>query len=53
VGQPRDGNNSAKYAIYDTDHRELDIRFIPYDIASAVAKIKAAGLPEAHANRLW
>lgn len=53
VGQPRDGNNNAKYTVYDTDHRELDIRFIPYDIAAAVAKIKAAGLPEAHANRLW
>jgi predicted phosphodiesterase len=53
VGQPRDGNNNAKYAIYDTDRRELDIRFVPYDIATTAAKIKAAGLPESHANRLW
>jgi predicted phosphodiesterase len=53
VGQPRDGNNNAKYAIYDTDDRELEIRYIPYDIAAAVSKIKAAGLPESHANRLW
>jgi predicted phosphodiesterase len=53
VGQPRDGNNNAKYAIYDTDRKELDIRFVPYDIATTVAKIKAAGLPDSHAKRLW
>lgn len=53
VGQPRDGNNNAKYVIYDTERRELEVRFVPYDIAATVAKIKAAGLPESHANRLW
>ncbi|MEJ2156350.1 MAG: metallophosphoesterase family protein [Desulfobacteraceae bacterium] len=53
VGQPRDGNNNAKYAIYDTDLRQLEIRFVPYDIAAAVAKIQAAGLPQTHADRLW
>ena len=53
VGQPRDGNNNAKYIIWDTDTDCLDIRFVPYDIASVVKKIMDAGLPEAHANRLW
>jgi predicted phosphodiesterase len=53
VGQPRDGNNNAKYVIYDEETSVLEIRFIPYDIATTVAKIKAAGLPENHANRLW
>ena len=53
IGQPRDGNNNAKYAIFDTESRQLEIRFVAYDIAATVAKIKAAGLPEAHANRLW
>ncbi len=53
VGQPRDGNNNAKYAIYDSRRNQLEIRFIPYDIAATVAKIKAAGMPENHANRLW
>lgn len=53
VGQPRDGNNNAKYAIYDTESHELEIRFVSYDIAATVAKIKAVGLPESHANRLW
>lgn len=53
VGQPRDGNNNAKYVTYDTDRREIEVRFIAYDIASVVEKIKAAGLPEVHARRLW
>jgi predicted phosphodiesterase len=53
VGQPRDGNNNAKYAVYDTEANALEIRFIPYDIAATVAKIKAAGLPVNHADRLW
>lgn len=53
VGQPRDGDNKAKYVIWDTVKETIDVRFIPYDIATTVAKIKAAGLPEAHAKRLW
>ena len=53
VGEPRDGNNNAKYAIFDTRDNTLETRFVPYDIATTAAKIKAAGLPENHANRLW
>ena len=53
VGQPRDGTNHAKYIIWDKSKGVIDVRFIPYDIASTVAKIEAAGLPENHAKRLW
>ena len=53
VGQPRDGSNQAKYALFDPDTGELEIRYVDYDIAATVEKIKAAGLPESHANRLW
>jgi predicted phosphodiesterase len=53
VGQPRDGNNKSKYIIWDSFEDTLDVRFISYDIASVVKKIKAAGLPEEHARRLW
>ncbi len=53
VGQPRDGNNNAKYVIWDTETSELDVRFVAYDIAAVVDKIRAAGLPEAHAAKLW
>lgn len=53
IGQPRDGSNHAKYVVWDQDRACVEVRFISYDIAATVAKIKAAGLPEAHANRLW
>ncbi|HSM74921.1 MAG TPA: hypothetical protein VK852_09800, partial [Desulfobacterales bacterium] len=53
VGQPRDGDNRAKYVIWDSREKILTVRFVAYDIARVVRKIKAAGLPEAHADRLW
>ncbi len=53
VGQPRDGNNNAKYVIWDNINHTIDVRFIPYDIAAVVKKILATGLPAAHAVRLW
>ncbi|MCF8049837.1 MAG: metallophosphoesterase family protein [Desulfobacterales bacterium] len=52
VGQPRDGDNRAKYALWDTENHSLEIRFVEYDIASVVRKILKAGLPRAHARRL-
>jgi len=53
VGQPRDGDNNAKYTILDTDADSVEIRFVPYDIASVAEKIIARGLPKSHALRLW
>jgi len=53
VGQPRDGNNNAKYVIWDETEKCIEVRYVPYDIASTVAKIKRAGLPKVHGNRLW
>jgi len=52
VGQPRDDNNNAKYIIWDDKNREIEVRYVPYDIEAVVAKIIAAGLPESHAYRL-
>jgi diadenosine tetraphosphatase ApaH/serine/threonine PP2A family protein phosphatase len=52
VGQPRDGDLRAKYVIWDTAARLLDVRCVPYDARAAAAKIRAAGLPESHARRL-
>jgi predicted phosphodiesterase len=52
VGQPRDGSNCAKYAVFDTEAWTVELRHVPYDIESAVRKILAAGLPPAHAYRL-
>jgi predicted phosphodiesterase len=53
VGQPRDGNNNAKYVIWNSESRKLEVRFIPYDISKTAEKIKALGLPRINADRLW
>jgi predicted phosphodiesterase len=53
VGQPRDGNNNAKYVIWNTSEDSLEVRFVSYDIAAVVSKIMAEGLPKVHADRLW
>jgi predicted phosphodiesterase len=53
VGQPRDDNNNAKYVIWDSAKLNLEVRYVPYDISTVVNKILEAGLPEAHAKRLW
>ena len=52
VGQPRDGNPAAAYAILDTERLELTYCRAPYDIDAAAAKIRAKGLPTWLADRL-
>jgi len=53
VGQPRDGNNNAKYVIWDTSSGTIEVRFVPYDIAATANKIIELGFPELNARRLW
>jgi diadenosine tetraphosphatase ApaH/serine/threonine PP2A family protein phosphatase len=52
VGQPRDEDPRATYAIYDSDSKRAAIRRVNYDIAGVQRKIRRAGLPEMLANRL-
>lgn len=52
VGQPRDGNNYAKYVIFDDQAFELEVRFVAYNVTETIDKIFQAGLPEQHAWRL-
>ncbi len=52
VGQPRDGDARASYVIYAPNDRHVEFRRVPYDIATAQSKIRAAGLPERAAKRL-
>lgn len=52
VGQPRDGNNAASYALIDRDQNTLTFFRVPYDYMSAAKKILAAGLPQRLALRL-
>ena len=53
VGQPRDGNPLAGYAIYDPSSRDLILRRVAYDIDGAAAAIRAVGLPNGLAERLY
>jgi diadenosine tetraphosphatase ApaH/serine/threonine PP2A family protein phosphatase len=52
VDQPRDGDHRAAYGLLDTDTRILSVMRTEYDLASAQAKILAAGLPDVLAQRL-
>jgi diadenosine tetraphosphatase ApaH/serine/threonine PP2A family protein phosphatase len=52
VGQPRDGNPAACYAMLDTARAEITTLRVPYDVEAAAAKILAAGLPARLAERL-
>jgi diadenosine tetraphosphatase ApaH/serine/threonine PP2A family protein phosphatase len=52
VGQPRDGNPAACYALFDDLRNELAFLRVPYDHATAARKIREAGLPDYFAARL-
>jgi diadenosine tetraphosphatase ApaH/serine/threonine PP2A family protein phosphatase len=52
VGQPRDRDPRAAYAIYDTEALIWEPQRIAYDIETVQARIREAGLPEKHALRL-
>ena len=52
VGQPRDGDPRAAYAIYQPTVRLVTLSRVKYDVASAQKKILNAGLPELLALRL-
>jgi predicted phosphodiesterase len=52
VGQPRDGDPQAAYAIYSAEEHLVEFRRVPYDAAKAAEKIRAAGLPDSLAARL-
>jgi diadenosine tetraphosphatase ApaH/serine/threonine PP2A family protein phosphatase len=53
VGQPRDQNPAAAYAILDTEKNEITYLRAAYNIEKAAAKIHAAGLPQMLAARLF
>ena len=52
VGQPRDENPEAAYAVYDVDESMVWIKRVEYDIQKASGKIIKAGLPEILAERI-
>ncbi len=52
VGQPRDGDSRAAYAIADLDRQAVTLYRVAYPIEAAQRKILAAGLPPQLAYRL-
>ena len=52
VGQPRDNDPRACYAIFDSDANMVIMKRVPYDIAGAQHSILEAGLPSFLAERL-
>jgi len=52
VGQPRDGDPRAAYAIVDTTERRVELFRARYRVDDAQAKIVDAGLPDVLAQRL-
>jgi len=52
VGQPRDGDPRAAYAIYDPRDRELLLRRVAYDTSAVCSRVIEAGLPPALGTRL-
>jgi diadenosine tetraphosphatase ApaH/serine/threonine PP2A family protein phosphatase len=52
VGQPRDGNAAACYALADLRAKTITFHRVAYDNYAAARKVRAAGLPEILAYRL-
>jgi len=52
VGQPRDGDPRAAFAMLDTETGVLSLRRVTYPVGIAQRRILDAGLPTSLANRL-
>jgi diadenosine tetraphosphatase ApaH/serine/threonine PP2A family protein phosphatase len=52
VGQPRDGDPAASFAMFDTNSREITWCRVPYDVDTAAGRIRDNGLPLWLADRL-
>jgi predicted phosphodiesterase len=52
VGQPRDRDPRASYAIYDSEKNNVKLYRVPYDIEATQTKMTELGLPKKLASRL-
>ncbi len=52
VGQPRDGDPRASWAVYDSDASRVEIVRVDYPVTETQEKIRSAGLPADLADRL-
>ena len=53
VGQPRDGDPRAAYALLDLDDMSVEERRVAYDIDAVVSAVRDAGLPDRIGQRLY
>ncbi len=53
VGQPRDEDPRAAYAVYDSELDRAWIKRVAYDIEEEARRIRSAGLPTVLADRLF
>jgi diadenosine tetraphosphatase ApaH/serine/threonine PP2A family protein phosphatase len=52
VGQPRDRNPAAAYAMFDSSRQQVTFHRVAYDAAAAAGRIRSCGLPESLAFRV-
>jgi predicted phosphodiesterase len=52
VGQPRDRDPRAAFALYDDETLTWDYRRVEYDVRSVQERMRNAGLPERHIQRI-
>jgi predicted phosphodiesterase len=52
IGQPRDGDPRAAFAIADLDHHVIEFWRVPYDIVAVQTRMREAKLPEVLVQRL-
>jgi predicted phosphodiesterase len=52
VGQPRDRDPRAAYALLDVDKSEIEFRRVEYDIQAVQERMREADLPDRHIDRL-
>jgi predicted phosphodiesterase len=52
IGQPRDGDPRAAFAIADREHGVIEFWRVPYDIAAVQERMRTEGLPEPLISRL-
>lgn len=53
VGQPRDGDPRASFALLDLDALQVECVRVPYDIAESAAAQRAAGFDASFSDRLF
>src|SRR5689334_21103500 len=52
IGQPRDADPRASFAVADLDNQTVEFWRVPYEIGKVQSRMRKAGLPEPLAQRL-